>query len=76
MARSTGSAAVAHEAVPQSAVEVYRTHLRAELPQHLAQLQRTLALAVGALDGPDPEASVGYLNLLDEHLQRALRSIR
>ncbi len=37
----------------------------------LAQLQRTLGLAVGALDGPDPQASFGYLAALDEHLQAA-----
>lgn len=38
----------------------------------LTQLQRTLGLAVGALDGPDPEATYGYLALLDEHLRAAL----
>lgn len=74
MARTPGSAAAAHGATPESAVEASRSHLRAELPHHLEQLQRTLALAAGALNGPDPEASLGYLALLEEHLQRALRS--
>lgn len=73
MARYSGSAAAAHGATPESAVEASRQHLRAELPQHLEQLQRTLGLAAGALNGPDPEASLGFLQLLDEHLQRALR---
>jgi hypothetical protein len=76
MARLPGSAAAALEATPESAVEASRQHLRAVLPQHLEQLQRTLSLAAGALSGPDPEASLGFLQLLDEHLQRALRSAR
>ena len=53
-------------------VDASRQRIRSELPRHLAQLQRTLYLAVEAIDGPDPEAAVGFLRLLDEHLEATL----
>ena len=71
MTKTQGSAAAPNGA-PQSAASSRRDALRTVLPPHLAQLRRTLALAEGALTGPDPEASFGYLRLLRRHLRRAL----
>lgn len=50
-----------------------RATIRATLPAHLDQLQRTLSLARGALDGPDPEAAHGFLDVLGEHLAEVPR---
>ena len=49
-----------------------RANARERLPAHLQQLRRTLSLAAGALEGPDPEAAYGYLAALSDHLAAAL----
>jgi hypothetical protein len=53
-------------------LDAHRIRLRSTLPEQLGRMQRTLMLAAGAVDGPDPEAAFGYLDLLDERLQAIL----
>lgn len=59
-----------------------RDRIRAELPGHLDRLANALSLARGALGGPDPEAALGFLAVLDEHLhgvpgiEVAIRAVR
>jgi hypothetical protein len=57
---------------PSEVAAAGRARIRATLPVHLKQLQITLSLAAGALDGPDPEAAYGFLDALSSHLDAAL----
>jgi hypothetical protein len=57
-------------------LDAHRSRLRATLPEQLGRMQRTLTLAVGAVEGPDPEAAFGYLDLLEERLQAVLAGRR
>lgn len=77
MVSTDGSAAVAVKVTPESAaLESLRERLRSELPKRAHLMRRALDLAVGALDGPDPEASLGYLALLEEDVQAALSALQ
>lgn len=44
------------------------------LRPHLEPMQRTLNLAVGALDGPDPWAALGYLERLCDRIKKTRAS--
>jgi hypothetical protein len=76
MARAALTDAINEREASREAATADRGHIRATLPARLDQLRNTLSLAVGALDGPDPEAAFGYLAVLDEHLQEALGAPR
>lgn len=77
MSQHDGSAAAGTNPAPESAnIEARRAQLREQLSIQLKRAQRTLELATAALNGPDPEAALVYLEMLDERLQATLTELR
>lgn len=66
----------ASAAIAESPLDARRRRLREWLPQRLVAMADALEVARGALDGPDPEAALGYLAVLEAELAQALAEHR
>ena len=63
-------------AIAEAQIDAHRRRIREWLPRRLDAMADALQVAREALDGPDPEAALGYLAVLEAELAQALAEHR